>query len=581
MADEFSKWLDNLKSRIDIIDVVGSYVPLVRKGSRMWACCPFHHEKTPSFCVDESRQSYYCFGCHVGGDAISFVMAMENVEFKDAVRMLAERYNLPPMPVTKGRSDYAQVKQHKDRLYAMMRDAAQYYHANLMSKDGDRARAYLSDRGISASTIMTFGLGYSLGYQQLVSYLRSKGYSTDDMAECGLVDVKNGRYSDAMAERLIVPIINSLKQVIAFGGRVIDKGKDPKYKNTRENILFNKSKELFGQHSLKKMRMEEPVTSIIMVEGYMDVISLYQAGIRNAMASMGTALTEEQARLLKRYCDKVYICYDGDGAGQKATLRGLDILYRADLDVRVMTLPDGKDPDEYVREFGKDGYARLMMQALPLFEYKLRRLATQYDLENPEDRGKYAVAAMTILRELPNPAQMEAYIPLVSQYSKIGRDILYRQYNTGTLPEPAVAAKPRQQVSRTAYDLAVRYVLYALYGGVEGAKVDVELSQYLTQPHYLELYDYYRAHRVNGLTLDDLAALGENNPEVKEIFQEGSRIGDEQAEKYLADCVKQICELARKQQFLELSKQIDEAQDAETKALLITQLAQLSKPARK
>lgn len=581
MADEFSKWLDNLKSRIDIIDVVGSYVPLVRKGSRMWACCPFHHEKTPSFCVDESRQSYHCFGCHVGGDAISFVMAMENVEFKDAVRMLAERYNLPPMPVTKGRSDYAQVKQHKDKLYAMMRDAAQYYHANLMSKDGDRARAYLSDRGISASTIMTFGLGYSLGYQQLVSYLRSKGYSTDDMAECGLVDVKNGRYSDAMAERLIVPIINSLKQVIAFGGRVIEKGKEPKYKNTRENILFNKSKELFGQHSLKKMRMEEPVTSIIMVEGYMDVISLYQAGIRNAMASMGTALTEEQARLLKRYCDKVYICYDGDGAGQKATLRGLDILYRADLDVRVMTLPDGKDPDEYVREFGKDGYARLMMQALPLFEYKLRRLATQYDLENPEDRGKYAVAAMTILRELPNPAQMEAYIPLVSQYSKIGRDILYRQYNTGTLPEPAVAAKPQQQVSRTAYDLAVRYVLYALYGGVEGAKVDVELSQYLTQPHYLELYDYYRAHRVNGLTLDDLAALGENNPEVKEIFQEGSRIGDEQAEKYLADCVKQICELARKQQFLELSKQIDEAQDAETKALLITQLAQLSKPARK
>lgn len=581
MADEFSKWLDNLKSRIDIIDVVGSYVPLVRKGSRMWACCPFHHEKTPSFCVDESRQSYHCFGCQVGGDAISFVMAMENVEFKDAVRMLAERYNLPPMPVTKGRSDYAQVKQHKDKLYAMMRDAAQYYHANLMSKDGDRARAYLSDRGISASTIMTFGLGYSLGYQQLVSYLRSKGYSPDDMAECGLVDVKNGRYSDAMAERLIVPIINSLKQVIAFGGRVIEKGKEPKYKNTRENILFNKSKELFGQHSLKKMRMEEPVTSIIMVEGYMDVISLYQAGIRNAMASMGTALTEEQARLLKRYCDKVYICYDGDGAGQKATLRGLDILYRADLDVRVMTLPDGKDPDEYVREFGKDGYARLMMQALPLFEYKLRRLATQYDLENPEDRGKYAVAAMTILRELPNPAQMEAYIPLVSQYSKIGRDILYRQYNTGTLPEPAVAAKPQQQVSRTAYDLAVRYVLYALYGGVEGAKVDVELSQYLTQPHYLELYDYYRAHRVNGLTLDDLAALGENNPEVKEIFQEGSRIGDEQAEKYLADCVKQICELARKQQFLELSKQIDEAQDAETKALLITQLAQLSKPARK
>ncbi len=579
MADEFSVWLDNLKSRLDIADVVGSYVALTRKGSRLWACCPFHHEKTPSFCVDESRQNYHCYGCHVGGDAISFVMAMENVDFKDAVKMLAQRYNLPPMPTSKGGGDFAKVKRHKDKLYAMMRDAAQHYHANLMSKDGDAARAYLSARGITASTIMTFGLGYSTGYNQLVSFLRGKGYSVADMAECGLTDSKNDRVYDAMAGRVIVPIINNLKQVIAFGGRVIDKDKQPKYKNTRESVLFNKSRELFGQHSVKKLRMEEPVTSIVMVEGYMDVISLYQAGVRNAMASMGTALTEEQAKLLKRYCDKIFICYDGDAAGQKATLRGLDILYNADLDVRVMALPDGMDPDEYVRRYGKEGYVTQMMRALPLFEYKLRELATHYDLTIAEDRGKYAVEAMTILRALSNPAQVEAYLPLVTEFSGIGRETLYRQYNTGVLPQPK-PERPKTQVSRSAFDRAVRFVLYALYGGMDDAQCDVDLSQYLTNPDQQRLYDALRESGVGALTLDDLQAA-DNNPEVREIFEEGSRISDEQAPRYFRDCLDRIVRTTYTQRFQELSRAIDAEQDEEARVLLLTQLAQLTKSSKK
>ena len=286
----FSEWIDQLKSRVGIVELVGSYVSLERKGSRYWACCPFHHEKTPSFTVDESRNSYHCFGCHVGGDCIRFVMDIENVDFMSACKLLAKRVGME-MPEFKSRRDGSQdVRRKKERLYEMMKDAARYYRSNFDGKEGAPAREKLK----------------SLGYLEI------------EMVEAGLVDQRDGDVYDAMAGRLIVPIIDGMKRIIAFGGRVLVKDKLPKYKNTRDTILFDKSNELFGQDTVKKLRMTQPVNDLIVVEGYMDVISLWQAGVKNAVASMGTALTQRQAAILKRYCDKVYICYDGDAAGQKA-----------------------------------------------------------------------------------------------------------------------------------------------------------------------------------------------------------------------------------------------------------------------
>lgn len=576
MAEVFSEWLEKLKSKIDIAEVVSSYVHLEEKGSRKWACCPFHHEKTPSFCVHSQTQTYYCFGCHVGGDVITFVQEIEHTDFMGAVKILADKYHVE-IPDFSRKDGNSALKKHKDKLYEMMRETANYFHQNLMGDAGKPAREYLLKRGISAQTARIFGLGYSIGKQQLVSFLTSKGYSKEEMQEAGLTDKsQSGSYYDTMAGRLIVPIINNLKQVIAFGGRVLDDSK-PKYKNTRETILFNKSKEIFGQHSVKRLKLEEPVNELIMVEGYMDVISLFQSGVRNAIASMGTALTVEQSKLIKRYVNKVIICYDGDSAGQKATMRGLDILYAEGLDVRVVSLPENLDPDEYVRKYGKDSYLKLLVEAKPLFEHKLNVIASNYDLSSPQEKGKYAVEAMNTIRVLEDPAMIEAYIGYVAKQTGLSVETLKQQFNQSDTPVIQIA-KPQREVSMTAFDRAVRYVLYGLFGGVENAKCDCDLSQYIEDGNQKALYDIYRAKKDSGLnTLEELMKEEDNNIEVRPVLDEGSKIGDEIANAYFDDCVKKIIKEGDKKRKRALTKAIDSEKDEEARYIMISQLAQTKK----
>ena len=575
MAEVFSEWLEKLKSKTDIAEVISSYVHLEEKGSRKWACCPFHHEKTPSFCVHSQTQTYYCFGCHVGGDVITFVQEIEHTDFMGAVKILADKYHVE-IPDFSRRDGNAALKKHKDKLYEMMRDTAAYYHQNLMGDGGKPAREYLARRGISAQTARIFGLGYSIGKQQLISYLAAKGYSQENMIEAGIADKSQSGCYDTMAGRLIVPIINNLKQVIAFGGRVLDDSL-PKYKNTRETILFNKSKEIFGQHSVKKLKLEGPVNELIMVEGYMDVISLFQSGVKNAVASMGTALTAEQAKLIKRYVNKIIICYDGDSAGQKATMRGLDILYAEGLDVRVVSLPDNLDPDEYVRKYGKDSYLKLLVEAKPLFEHKLNVIASKYDLSSPQEKGKYAVEAMNAIKVLEDPAMVEAYIGYVAKKTGLSTETLRRQFDvSGT--NVIQIAKPAVKANMTAFDRAVRYVLYGLFQGVDGVKCDTDLSQYITDKDQKTLYDLYRSKRDGGLnTLEELVKEEEENPEVKLVLDEGSKIGDEIANQYFADCVKTIIKEGNKLRKRALTKAIDSEQDEEARYIMISQLAQTKK----
>lgn len=575
MAEVFSEWLEKLKSKTDIAEVISSYVHLEEKGSRKWACCPFHHEKTPSFCVHSQTQTYYCFGCHVGGDVITFVQEIEHTDFMGAVKILADKYHVE-IPDFSRRDGNAALKKHKDKLYEMMRDTAAYYHQNLMGDGGKPAREYLARRGISAQTARIFGLGYSIGKQQLISYLAAKGYSQENMIEAGIADKSQSGCYDTMAGRLIVPIINNLKQVIAFGGRVLDDSL-PKYKNTRETILFNKSKEIFGQHSVKKLKLEGPVNELIMVEGYMDVISLFQSGVKNAVASMGTALTAEQAKLIKRYVNKIIICYDGDSAGQKATMRGLDILYAEGLDVRVVSLPDNLDPDEYVRKYGKDSYLKLLVEAKPLFEHKLNVIASKYDLSSPQEKGKYAVEAMNAIKVLEDPAMVEAYIGYVAKKTGLSTETLKRQFDvSGT--NVIQIAKPAVKANMTAFDRAVRYVLYGLFQGVDGVKCDTDLSQYITDKDQKTLYDLYRSKRDGGLnTLEELVKEEEENPEVKLVLDEGSKIGDDIAVAYFNDCVNKIIKEGNKLRKRALTKAIDSEQDEEARYIMISQLAQTKK----
>ena len=348
-----ARFLDQLKSKNDLVEVVSKYVHLEQKGNSFWGRCPFHHEKTASFCVNATDQFYYCFGCHKGGDVLSFIMEVEALEFYDAVKFLAERAKMELPSDNYDSQKMAEEKEKKNRMLSLLKDTALFYVKNLKSEKASKHIEYINKRGLNADMVATFGIGASLDFNSLPEYLKQKGYTEKEMISSGAVDEKNGRLYDSLGGRLIIPIINQFGQVIAFGGRLLEKADFAKYKNTKETMVFNKSQTLYNINNLKKLKNEEGLNSIIIVEGYMDTISLVSKGFRNVVASMGTSLTKDQARIIKRYTENVNISYDGDFAGQKASIRGLEILKDEGLEVKVVALPDGLDPDDVVNKYGR------------------------------------------------------------------------------------------------------------------------------------------------------------------------------------------------------------------------------------
>ena len=327
------EFLHALKQKNDIVEVIGSYVKLDRKGGNHWACCPFHHEKTPSFSVSEADQFYHCFGCGVSGDVVKFVREIESTDFMGAVRILAAKAKMPVPESNYDTEEAAKRRKKREAIVKIVLDSARFYLSNLYSGDkrADAYLQYISGRGLAPTTVKKFGLGASLDYNSLPEYLAGKGYFKEDLIDSGVLSVseKNGRLYDSQGERLVFPIINAFDEVVGFSGRKLEKVKFGKYKNTSTTLLFDKSKTLYNVNLLKKLKREQPINEVIFVEGQMDAITLYQAGFKNVVATMGTALTKDQARLAKRYTDKILISYDGDFAGQKADSRGLEILKEA------------------------------------------------------------------------------------------------------------------------------------------------------------------------------------------------------------------------------------------------------------
>lgn len=422
-------WLQELLSKSDLAAIASEYTALKPKGRRLWGCCPFHSEKTPSFSVTPDSQLYYCFGCHAGGGVIQFVMQAERLTYTEAVKSLAQRAGME-LPEEVNDENLQRERAQKERLYAACREAARYYVRNLLGEQGAAARQYLIRRGIQASAVKAFGLGYALpGWDNLAQYMGQKGVSPETLVEAGLaIRGKQGRVYDAYRNRVIFPIISANGRVLGFGARTM--GDDtPKYLNTGDTPIFNKRYNLYG---LNLQRGKRP-GDLIMVEGYMDVVRLYEGGVTNAVASLGTALTVQQARLLKRYVSRVYICYDGDSAGQNATLRGMDILAGEGLEVRVMAIPGGQDPDEYVGAHGGEGFLSLKDQAKNLQEYKLDAMWRGTDPKDPNSREEYAKKACSFLNTL-QPVERDRYIPIVARRTGYGVDAIRAQCEIGRGP---------------------------------------------------------------------------------------------------------------------------------------------------
>lgn len=410
--------VQKVKESSDIVDVIGETVKLKRAGKYYVGLCPFHNEKSPSFTVTPDKQIYKCFGCGEAGNVISFVMKTRNISFTDAVQVLADKANIT---IAYGNNN---IQQNHSKLYNINVETARFYFYNL--RKSKNAMQYLSKRGVTPQIINKFGLGYAPeSWNSLIKFLRDKGYTELDMLSAGLI-IKNekGNFYDRFRNRIIFPVFDYRNRVIGFGGRVLDNSK-PKYLNSPETPIFHKGTNLYGLNFASKDLKDR---TLIIVEGYMDCISLYQYGINYAVASLGTALTPSQAKLLKRFADKVIISYDADAAGQNATLRGLDILKDEGLEVRVLTVPDGKDPDEYLKNHGRDAFVNLIKDAIPIVDYKLDKIEEKTNFQNSKEVVRYTEEAAEIIKNL-HPVEKDKYIKKISTKVKLSEEILYQIVN--------------------------------------------------------------------------------------------------------------------------------------------------------
>lgn len=599
------KFLEELKTKNDIVSVVSRYVPLERRGRAFWGRCPFHHEKTPSFVVNDEGQFYHCFGCGVGGDVIKFVQEIESLDFMGAVNMLADMAHIE-VPSFSGFTEEGNIqarKKEKDRLLALLRDTALHYVENLKNPEAKNGISYLEKRKISPQIARRFGLGFSLNFNDIILHLKSKGYTLDEMQKAGVIKFKDDRPYDAIGGRVVFPIIDTSNNVIAFCGRTLESHPDrAKYLNTADTPVFSKSKNLYALNLVKKEKMQNgnKVGPLIVVEGQMDVVSLHKAGFTTAVASMGTSLTSEQAKLLKRFTDKVYICYDGDIAGQKATLRGLDILKEHGLDVYVMTMPEGLDPDDVINKYGAEGYKKLMDKALPLADFKFEFLKKGHDLTTSEGRSKYLTEAIEILKTLSD-VEREVYIDKVSEIASVMKDFVRRQLSSeaAAVESPApktgvltAETKPVRQKAPTDAKVvqAEKFILSSMLYKKPYAFFRNDISEYFTDNRA----DFYKTivdldQKVGEKELPQAfyekyaAYVDENEGASGGLDEEASEIinyiyrntdgGND--ENYFKDCVYLIYKAKAEREIEQITRQLEIEPDKERRQELLNKMKEL------
>lgn len=475
-----ASFLDELAARNPIEDVVGQYVALTRRGSNLFGLCPFHSEKTASFSVAPDKGIYYCFGCHKGGGPVNFIMEIESLDYPDAVRFLAKRAGLEVPEDGEYRSTYKK----QERLRNLCKDAARYFHSQLLEEAGRPAREYLARRGLTKQTVTRFGLGFAPdGWSGLMDTMTKKGYTKEELLDAGLLSKnQKGNLYDRFRNRLMFPIIDVRDNIIGFGGRVMDDSK-PKYLNSPESMIFNKRKNLFALNVAKKSKQGR----IILTEGYMDAISLHQYGFDCAVASLGTALTEEHAQILAKYTNQVILTYDGDEAGQNATRRAIPMLERAGVQVKVLRMQGAKDPDEFLKKYGADKFKVLLERSENHAEYRLLSLQNQYDLTLDEQRIQFLKEAAELVASLSNAVEREIYGARAAEAAGITPEAMKvevdKAYSRRT-------ARERKKQERTDLDVvaqrqpkekSIRYANVSSATAEEGV-----LRQILLEPQALE-----------------------------------------------------------------------------------------------
>ena len=457
-------WLAELKRKNNLVDIASNYLKLEQKGSRFWACCPFHNEKTPSFSINQDGV-YHCFGCKESGDVIKFVQKMENMEFMDAIKFLAEKAGME-VPEFHGSGKSKEQQKEREKMLSVLDYAYKHYVENLYGKEAKPAQDYIKSRKFTRRELEDFKIGYSKDWNDLPNYLTSKGFKEKELLESGVCIKKDDKLLDPLAKRLVFPIFNALGDCVGFSARLLEKKPEfAKYKNTAESQLFQKRKIVYGINILRQQKQQHLVDNVILVEGQMDVIAMHKAGFKSAVACMGTAMTEYHVSELKKYSDNIILCFDGDGAGVKATLHAIELWRNENVNLKVVYLPNGQDPDEILNGLtdGKAKLAEAIENATNYMEFLIEYYKSKHDLDKPEEKNKYVKEILAEIKKLGSPALFEPYLEKVREYTKIPIDILRREINgDDTGKRGVIKESPLPEKMPNSDEKAQMFILAAL-----------------------------------------------------------------------------------------------------------------------
>lgn len=577
--------LDEVRQSNDIVDVISQYVHLKRSGRNFFGLCPFHNEKSPSFSVSPDKQIFHCFGCGAGGNVFSFLTKIEGINFVEAVQLLAEKANIQ-LPTIENSADSAK-EELKTKVYKVNEFAAEFYHQNLYQPQAKIAQEYVKKRKLTNDTLKSFKIGFSGKFDELYQALHKEGFQDKEILETGLVNKNdNGRYIDRYRNRLMFPICDARGRVIAFGGRVLDDSK-PKYINSPENIVYSKGRNLFGLNVAKKGELKR----ILIVEGYMDVISLHQRGITNVVGALGTALTQQQGWLLRKNSEQIILGFDSDGAGQTAIIRSVEILKNMGCDIRILQMEGAKDPDEFVIKYGNARFNNLMDKAISLIEFKAKILKQNLNLENATDKIKFLTEISKLISGIENTIEREVYIEKIADTYSISKEavyaevnkILYSNANSEKLLEKKKTVVTRKiieekEVSETIKNRENTILALLLTGDVNIFQIikqnikPEDLKYELNKEIFKRLYEEFEKGNSNINSIIDTLSEQEQN-HITSIMVNDFEIKD--YEKAIDDILKNYEKEKLNEQKIEILNLIDKTEDKEEKIKLEKELSEI------
>lgn len=488
---DFKTWILDLKSRCDIVSVISKYCHVVQKGRSYWTCCPFHIEKTPSLCIYDLEQSFHCYGCKEFGDVIRFVMKIESCDFMQAVEILAKSVGMEvPNFSIKNSDGIEKRKKEKDQILLALKTANEFYQQNLYKETAKPAQEYIKKRRLTKTELDKFGLGYSANYNDLITHLKQKGFSNDIILKAGLAkETERGGLYDVFAYRLTFPLYNIYSECIGFSARILTNDKNKaKYQNSPSTIVFDKSKTVFGLNLVRQAKQKEAMDKVIIVEGQMDVIAMHKAGFSNTVACLGTAFTPHHAKQLKLISDNVVVCLDGDGAGQKASFKIVDILAENGFNVRVAKNPSGKDPDEYINENGIDAMKAVIDNAVDYIDFQIDFLAKDVDFTKSDEKAKFVRSALDLLKKLNTNSERQIYLKHIKKLSGVPTDILMQDTYGFVKNKKPENQKENAQTIEDGSNKAIKFILASMLFKKDYVK-NYNIRKFLHNNTYVKLYD--------------------------------------------------------------------------------------------